>query len=213
MLIALHSSWEINTFSDPASILDTSDFSLKRINRQDITVPPSEIVLVDQLTEMVTGYKDIQVRLSGLPEFIISYKSPVRVLTSAAYPYDSEYTSVEILLVTNKTRYQVGVLSYKSDIPYRCGNLQVVSFERLGKYLIYTTRYDFMDCGSRIYLILRFVWTETGNFQGVYLLNKTLVTDDLWVFSEIVKSNARLERGCILDKALQAKIELIKEGY
>lgn len=125
----------------------------------------------------------------------------------------TDYVMQKIFLVIDGQRYRIGTLQYKSTDPNQDSQFNVVSFERLGRYLIYTVRFSYKDNESRVFLVLRFVWNEIGQFVGFYLLDKALIIDDLWIFTETVKPTVRIKDGCILDKAIQAKIELLKEGY
>lgn len=211
MFIILHSPWEIRDFSDPVSILDTSDFSLKRVRKDDIMLTPEEIILAGQDIQMVEGYKGIKVRLSGSPKFQIPGQPEVGLSLSLICATD--YVVQKIFLAIDGQCYRIGTLQYKSTDPHQDSQFSVVSFERLGRYLIYTVRFSYKDNESRVFLVLRFVWNEIGQFVGFYLLDKALIIDDLWIFTETVKSTVRIKDGCILDKAIQAKIELLKEGY
>lgn len=211
MFIILHSPWEIRDFSDPVSILDTSDFLLKRVRKDDIMLTPEEIIIAGQDIQMVEGYKGIKVRLSGSPKFQMPGQPEVGLSLSLICATD--YVVQKIFLVIDGQRYRIGTLQYKSTDPNQDSQFNVVSFERLGRYLIYPVRFSYKDNESRVFLVLRFVWNEIGQFVGFYLLDKALIIDDLWIFTETVKSTVRIKDGCILDKAIQAKIELLKEGY
>ena len=205
MFIILHSPWEIRDFSDPVSILDTSDFLLKRVRKDDIMLTPEEIIIAGQDIQMVEGYKGIKVRLSGSPKFQMPGQPEVGLSLSLICATD--YVMQKIFLVIDGKRYRIGTLQYKSTDPNQDSQFNVVSFERLGRYLIYTVRFSYKDNESRVFLVLRFVWNEIGQ------LDKALIIDDLWIFTETVKPTVRIKDDCILDKAIQAKIELLKEGY
>lgn len=196
---------------DQMFVVDTDDFVIESERISVLNASNIEIIRDTVQSNLIRGYRGIKVRLSGSPKFQMPGQPEVGLSLSLICATD--YVMQKIFLVIDGQRYRIGTLQYKSTDPNQDSQFNVVSFERLGRYLIYTVRFSYKDNESRVFLVLRFVWNEIGQFVGFYLLDKALIIDDLWIFTETVKPTVRIKDGCILDKAIQAKIELLKEGY